>query len=303
MRVFKFLVTSFLIIAVIAVFVGFLGREALLIWGSSSLRSSLTVLQRVSRDNLQYARQCREKGGVTLDLATIAAVQLRFINDRDYVLEVVCSQFVSDPLLIERFSLPPLVNKKAGSGGIIWGNERSVVEIETFGRGNIIGVENEEIKSYGSGSVSLGIAPQTTCEGYGYQCCQQETFSGVGATFNGVSDCPKSCYSACHPRPVILSLNADPFPDANRHVIASAGETVTFTFVSSYEDSKQDKVITTLDFGDGQQQTFTTLSGRTTHQYSCSTGNCSYVVQVLARTASGVESVTTPITKLTVSIQ
>ncbi len=303
MRVIKFLVSSFFVIAIVSVGVGLLTREILLMVGSSMIRSSLSTLQRVSKDNLQYARQCREKGGVTLELATIGALQLRFLNNREYVLEVVCSQFVSDPILIGKYTLPPLVYKRPGSGGIIWGNERSTIEIETFGRRSIIGIENEEIKSYGSGSVSLGVSPQTTCQGYGYSCCQAETFSGVGTPFADVSDCPKSCYAACLPRPVILSVNADPFPDELRQVTAARDQAITFTFVSSYEESKKDPVTTTLNFGDGQQQQFTTLSGRTTHQYACSAGKCTYLVKVAAKTAAGVESANTPVTQLKVILQ
>lgn len=61
MRILSFLFTSLLIIAIVVGGGGLLAREGLMILGSSTVRSSLTILHQLSRDNLQFARQCREK--------------------------------------------------------------------------------------------------------------------------------------------------------------------------------------------------------------------------------------------------
>lgn len=302
MRVISFLISSILIIALVTAGVGLIAREALLIAGGSSIRSSLTVLHRLSRDNLQYARQCREKGGITSDIPTIGGLQLRFFNEREFVLEVVCNQFQSDPILIERYSLPPLVKKSPGSSGIVWGNDRSAIEIEVFGRKQIIGVENEEITNFAAGSASLGLTPTSTCAGYGYKCCQQETESGDGQPYTGVSDCPKTCFSSCQPRPIFLSLNSDPFFDEiTRTVTVAPGEPVTFNYVASYEQKVP--ITVTIDFGDGQQETFTTLTGKSSHQYNCPNGGCTYTVQLAAKSSNGIEAAVTPIMQLKVSVQ
>ncbi len=301
MRVISFLFTSILILAIVGGGAALLARELLLLAGASSIRSSLSVLHRLSRDNLQYARQCRERGGITTDVATIGALQLRFLNNREYVLEVVCNQFQSDPILIEKYSLPLLVIKNAGSSGIIWGNDRSAVEIEVFGRKQVVGVENEEIENFAAGSVNLGLTPISTCSGYGFQCCQQETESGVGQPFSGVNDCPKTCFSSCQPRPIFLSLNTDPFFDEiTRTVTVTPGEPVTFSYVASYEP--KEPVTVTMDFGDGQTETFATLTGKASHQYVCPNGGCSYTVKMTARAASGIEAALTPIMQLKVEI-
>lgn len=301
MRIISFLITSLFVIAVVVVGGGLLAREMLMIWGTSSVRSSLTILHQLSRDNLQFARQCREKGGNTSEVTTIGALQLRFTDSRSYVLEVICNQFQSDPIIIKTYSLPPFVSKSPGSSGIIWGNDRSAIQIEAFGRKQVIGVENEEVKSYAAGSVDLGVTPISTCSGYGYQCCQQETTAGQGQPFSGVNDCPKTCFNSCQPRPIFLSLNTDPFMDEIiRTTDATVGEAVTLSYVAAYEE--KNPITVTIDFGDGQKQTLSTLSGKATHQYACSSGTCTYVVKLSARASNGIEAAQTPIMSLKMRI-
>lgn len=302
MRILRFLLSSFVFFAIFAVVGGLVVREALLFAGTSMVRSSLTVLHKISRDNLQFARQCRERGGITSDVPTIGGIQLRFITGNRYVVEVVCSQFSSDPILVEQYTLPPFVKKTAGTSGIIWSKERSAVELEVFGRRRVIGIENEEIKAFTGGSVTLGRSPVSTCEGFGYACCQAETHSGTGQPYANVLDCPRSCYAQCIPRPLILSLNTDPFVDeSTRTTTTLRGEAVTFAYVVSY-DQKED-VMVTIDFGDGQQESFSTLTGKTSHTYACAQASCQYTVRLTARSASGAESAATAITQLTVRIQ
>jgi hypothetical protein len=302
MRVISFLFSSLFGLAVVLIVGGLVGRELLLLAGASTIRSSLTTLHKISRDNLQYARMCREKGGNSIDGATVGALNLRFLSSTRYVLEVVCSQFISDPILVETYNLPFFVKKTPGSSGITWSPERSAVELEVFGRKTIIGIENEQITSFASGSVSLGLSPQSTCEGHGYMCCQNETHSGTGQPYSSVSDCPRSCFAQCIPRPLILSLNSDPFvEEGTRTATTPNGQPVIFTFVASYE--KAEPVTITLDFGDGQQETFTKLNGSTNHTYSCPSGGCTFPVTISAVSKSGVQSTATPITRLTIVVQ
>lgn len=301
MRIISFLITSIILIAVLAAGIGLAGREVLVMLGASTVRSSLTVLQKLSRDNLQFARQCREKGGNNPDIPTIGALQLRFIDGRNFVLEVVCNQFQSDPIVIENYSLPPLVMKSAGSSGIIWGADRSAIQLESFGRKQVIGVENNEIKSFAAGSVDLGLTPISSCAGYGYQCCQAETTAGEGQPFAGVNDCPKTCFNSCQPRPIFLSLNTDPFMDEiTRTTTVTVGEPVTFNYVASYDENKP--VSVRIVFGDGQQQDFSTLTGKATHTYSCASGSCTYSVKLFATASNGIEAAQTPIMSMKVLV-
>lgn len=302
MRVLNFLIVSALVLVIFGLGGALLVREVLLLAGGSAIRSGLTVLHRLSRDNLQFARQCRAKGGVTTDVPTIGQIQLRFISDREYLIEVVCSQFQSDPIVVERYSLPFLVRKTAGSSGIIWGTDRSAVELEVFGRRQVIGVENEEVQTFAGGGVTLGLSPTSTCQGYGYLCCEEQIAIGAGEVNNRVTDCPKSCFRSCQPRPILLALNTDPFFDEfTRTVKVAAGEPVTFSYVASYEVPEPVQI--TLEFGDGASQTLSTLTGKLSHTYQCATGRCLYTIKLRAVSASGVTAAETPITELKVEVQ
>jgi hypothetical protein len=303
MRILQFLFSSFIIIAIISS-VGFLiGREVLLLVGSSKLNSSLSQLVFFSKNGGSYIKACREKG-TPIDVNAIARLQLRFTSDQDYVAEVVCTQFEFDPIVINTNKLPFLVKKKPGSAGVIFGGDRSAVSIEVLGRSKTIGIENREIISIASNS-QLGVTPQSTCQGFGYICCQTETITGVGEAYTQVSDCPKSCYAQCAPRPVVLSFSSDPFPDTKSRIVAiGPGESVSFSFISSYVERLPAR--TELDFGDGQTQDFNGLMGDASHTYQCKSSVCTYIAKVKTSvtTKNGtIESAETPVTKLNIIVR
>lgn len=111
-----------------------------------------------------------KKGG-NIDVPTIGALQLRFIDNRNYVIEVICNQFQSDPIVIKNYTLPLFVTKSPGSAG----NGREMIEVRFKSR-HLVGkkfwvLKNQELKTYTAGSVDLGITPISTCAGYGFQCC------------------------------------------------------------------------------------------------------------------------------------
>lgn len=302
MRILRFLVTSFFTVGITVVVIALFGRELLLTMGSSMVRSALSGVQSAAHNSLQYARQCRERGGNGQALVGIDQVRLRFLNSRQFVTEVVCDQFSLEPIVIKNYTLPPLVHKLPGTSGIIWGIERSGVEIEIYGRSRIIAVEDESIKIFTGGTETLGVSPQSTCEGHGFMCCQAESLSGVGDSYGDVTDCPRACYTSCVQRPLILALNTDPFLDSStKSVNVVSGEPVNFSFVTSY--TQKEKIIITLDFGDGESETFDTLTGKTSHVYTCPNGGCSYTANLSAKTTSGVESAGTSITQVKIFVQ
>lgn len=89
--------------------------------------------------------------------------------------------------------------------------------------------------------------------------------------------------------------------EITRVTTAAVGEPVTFIFVASCNDAKV-PVTSTIDFGDGQQQTFTALNGKASHQYACATGTCTYQVKLSAKASNGIEAAQTPIMSLKVRI-
>jgi hypothetical protein len=302
MRILKFLMSSFLVIGVLVIGVFLIGREILLLWGTSSVRSSLTELQSISRNATEYVRLCRQKG-TPEDQVAIARLQLRFLSDTEYVSEVLCNQFLLDPIVIRSQKLPLLVNKVAGSSGILWGTDRSGIALEVLGRKRSVIVDNKQIIG-APGNAALGFSPESSCQGYGYQCCQAETTSGVGSSYAQVNDCPKSCFSACVPRPVILSFTTDPFADAQtRTVSITSGENVTFSYVASYDADKKVTPTIRIDYGDGQTDQKANLSGIFEHQYSCTQRTCSFQAHISAVLPKGTLSADTQLTKITISVR
>ena len=307
MRIVKFLITSFLIFLVVGSATFVIGREALLWWGVSSIQSALSEVRYLSKNAKDYILQCRQKGAVDTTDA-IDHFQLRFVDDRNFTVEVVCTNFPLDPINVERKTLPMLVRKVPGSSGVIWGEERGGVELEVLGRRRDIFVEQREVVVAAPGS-NLGAAmPLTSCQGYGFQCCQSETVMGTGASYEGVSDCPKTCYSQCVARPVILSFTADPFPEGNsRFVSVMAGESVTFSYVASTPDNKKGSApLVVIQYGDGTQEEERKLNGSFSHQYTCLDGTlsspCRYIVTITAQDSKGIQSAATAVTTFTVTV-
>jgi hypothetical protein len=88
--------------------------------------------------------------------------------------------------------------------------------------------------------------------------------------------------------------------EITRTTTVTPGESVTFSYVASYDEKLP--VTVTLDFGDGKQETLTTLSGKATHQYACPAGGCTYNVKLSAKSSNSIEAAQTPITSMKVQI-
>ncbi len=301
MRIIKFLLASAVALLIFGGIGLFLGREALLLWGVTQIKTDLARLQGISHNYGDYARQCRQKGSV-LETNLIESYQLRFISPTDYVLEVVCAEFRLDPIVVASKSLPPYVRKLPGNAGILWGNAPSGIVVDAFGRRRTIVVEQEQMFFEGfDETASLGVGPVSSCAGYGFSCCQEETESGTGDQYVGVTDCPRSCYSECVKKPVILSFTSDPFMDPKtRTTTISSGEEVLFSYVIDSQGGEGHTV--TVDFGDGEDQTLTELSSTATHQYRCTTGRCRYTARLLVTDNQGIQSAETALSKIQVAV-
>lgn len=300
MRIIKFIFRSLIFITIVGG-VGFLlGREILMAMGISKIKSSLSTL-RSSSVQRSYFGKCRAKGSIFLEGDDPAVIQLRFISTNEYVLEVLCSQFSIDPILLKQEQLPMFVNKIAGGSGVIWGDSRSGIILEVFNRQKSIGVEDRVITTFSVNS-QLGFGPATSCAGYGFSCCSYESEQGVGKQFNDPTDCPKTCFSSCVGRPVILAFNTQPVVDLqSRSVTVNSGESVTFSFV--IDAGTADSINVKLDFGDGKTDSFYSDKQIITHDYQCAQEKCSYQVKLTATNDAGVSAVDLPITNMIVLVK
>ena len=301
MRVLKFLFSAIITLGILAVVGGIIGREVLLRMGSGQVRQSLAILRTANREAGQYLSQCRQKGGN--ELSGGLTLQLRFVDSRTYLLEAICPQFTLEPILIEQKTLPPFVTKIAGSTGVVLGEDHSQVILETFGRKTTISVEAQTISVVAKNTGTTGLMPNSTCAGYGYQCCSPDSASGQGGQYARVTDCPRDCFAQCLPKPVVLSLTSDPFPDpGTRTVFLPQGTPINLNYVISNAGFGKQPLQVKMEFGDGQVADLTALSGQVDHDYDCPTGKCSYIVKVIAISPQGVKSAETPITQLTVQL-
>jgi hypothetical protein len=78
------------------------------------------------------------------------------------------------------------------------------------------------------------------------------------------------------------------------------GETVDINYVV---DVPEDVFTVTLAFGDGQQETFSTIQGGSSHSYACTQQQCQYELTVSVKTKKGLESAPSTASKVLVMVQ
>lgn len=313
-------IATFLTISLFVVFLAGVGfyftREYILYRGVENFKKSVLVLQRNNPTSI-----CAEKSTDLLGVGPESAshvVQVRFTSDTEYVSEVLCSGFSFDPYVIETRALDSFVTKDSGSAGILLSAERSGVTLTAFkdledeinqvfktnwtfiGKSRTVVLENNDFV-LAQPNEDLGVTPVSSCEGFGFQCCDVDAEQGVGDPLKGVTSCEQSCYSSCVRRPLVLSLNSNPFFDVTTRVVSvRAGESVDFGYVIDPGVSKNLQVI--VDFGDGSTEESTEATATVSHVYSCPSGSCEYIVSVRASDAMGIQSTMTAVSQLKVEV-
>ncbi|MDQ5951768.1 MAG: hypothetical protein QG639_1049 [Patescibacteria group bacterium] len=312
--------TSFLSLLIFFLFLSgvafYFTREYFLYRGVENFKKAVLVLQK-SRGG----QECESKNQDLLGVVNTGGepdVHIRFLSDTDYILEVVCPGYEFDPIELEQRSLDTYVTKLPGSSGISLGAERTGVELVVF-KGveqkvnqwlstdwNFIQKKFPVVLESNAFVVSqpgeeLGSGPLTSCEGYGYQCCQSDTHIGQGSKIEGLLGCENNCFSSCASRPYVLSLTSNPFFDVqNRTVTISSGESIDFSYVIDVGTSPSVQVL--LDFGDGVSGQSLEKTGMMSHTYECPADSCEYTAQMSVTDSAGVESAWTPVSRITVVV-
>lgn len=298
MRIIKFIFRSILTLLLLSGIAFLVAREVLLFMGVSKIKSSLSTLRRASISK-SYFKKCRELGAF-FDSGDETVLQLRFISPQEYLSEILCSHASINPIVIGREKLPMFVTKADLDSGIVWGNGRSAVTLEIFGRHRAVGVEEQAITTFSSSAGSYG--PVTSCQGYGYQCCQPESEQGVGKVLATAVDCPRACYQTCERRPVVLSFNTQPVMKRDkREVNISSGESVDFSYVVDGGFAKQVNV--KLNYGDGQLDTFATDKKVVSHTYHCTQVACVYEVSLSVEDDKHIQAADLPVMHLRVKVK
>lgn len=300
MRVFKFLLSTSLLLAVAGGIFFYLGREIWLHWAVSIVQNDYNQLKRIERDVQAYVGECNAKGAfIGNDRYPIAYVQLRFVARNSYNLEAVCQRLPQDPVIISTTELPWGVSTSSGDSGLIWG-KTGRVRLEFWGRQREFAVNEIPLTVYSAQFGQVPDQPITQCVGYGFECCQAGADQGQGDQQTQALDCPQSCFASCVARPVVLQFSTDPFLDQqSRTVRIQAGQPINFAYVI---DVAEPEVRGELDTGDGQKMSFSKPSGSMQHTYQCSHPECRYQVQLSATDSNGVASAQVPVSGLTVIV-
>ncbi len=236
MRIIRFIFSSLVFIVFLLVIGIFLGRELLVLLATNDLQRAANLLM-----NQNHLSNCYDG----FSRSPSAWGQLRFINEREYQLETVCSDFAKRPILIETKTLPIFVKKVDGGSGFVFDlqNKRaSQIVLNALGKETTVFKEiNELTVGKAPTMIDYTAGPASECAGFNYQCCQNDIEQGIGKKQDSATDCPKTCYQSCQPRPIVLAFNAMP-SNANdkRMVSINSGQTVAFAYV----------------VGDGKQQLF-----------------------------------------------
>lgn len=321
MRVLKEIFKSLLILLILALVGGLIAREVLLLIGLHRVKSTLLKAKNASKDTA-YIAECSSRGSRRNDRGDYFQTQLRFVNDQDYVLEIVCSGRNENVITLEKESLPPLVKKLPGHSGLVWESDQTAVNLGCLRRTGSVKIKQAMlVVDLKPAEVAIGSGPAAACSSFGFSCCDSRFQQGLEYQILKASDCPQSCFRVCQDRPLVLSFTTTPlYTPINRTVELAAGEELRFNFVVSpnqedsfagmYQDEMhwiekllnqitgivnpgfngEDQAVTVLDFGDGEQQTFDELTGRASHRYQCSQNRCEYTARLLVENSQGVES-------------
>ncbi len=282
------------------------------------------VFKSYSLDN--QGRKCKQKFGDAGVKTGRHIYQLRFIDKKRYVTEVICNALSNQTIVIKEVQLPLFVtHSPIGSGfvanleekselvgfrvfdggGSEW--QRFILSQLSFFRKDFYLVKSKhklEKKTAYEPSVDAGVqGPKTTCAGYGFSCCDPVTSVGQGLSRSDATDCKNSCFISCKPRPIILGFNASlNFNHSLREVSLNSDEEVAFAVV--VYDNGLEVAGVELDFGDGQSAKLTGLGPfEVTHSYFCNQAICSYTARVRAFTVDGVSSYNSPVSRITVKVR
>lgn len=264
--------------------VALLAREIALVAARQSLEQRLQYIKTVALNPREHRYNCPN----TLPTQTIEAAQLRFVNDTDYFVELVCRGQEFEPVRISEHSLPYMAKKKTGSSGIYAPVSDELApgkfSIEVYGRTADV-VFGKKIPD---ADRTLASQPKTTCEGFGFTCCDSltETMKGVSAGDRS-TDCPSACAEQCVKLPTVLSFSAVGDFVTTTRVLTITKNTPTVEFGFRVQEGGVPLEVIVLDLGDGTVQSIAPTEKSFMHTYACRTGSCTFDARIFVRAEDG----------------
>ena len=116
MRIVGFFIRSLLSLGILAALVYFVGGYLWMTVSLGSFRSNISVLEDSLANTSTINKLC-VNAPASSPYSVPKAIQLRFIDNKNYVLEVVCSLIENTPVQMGMGTLPSFIEKEQGSSG------------------------------------------------------------------------------------------------------------------------------------------------------------------------------------------
>jgi len=301
MRFLRWFLTALIVFFVVGGGGFIMVREGLLFWAENRIESDVNYLQRTNTWAAVGERCLLETGTEAENL------QLRFLNNHQYVLEVGCgsSQYFAWSEVEE---LPWMVKKTTGTAGFVVPiTDRSVsgeITLELWNQHKLIHTDGEKLLIDWGKTDVVSDSLISSCQAHGLTCCDPVHEAGIGEGFSkAVNDCQDSCFSSCVRRPNLLFFQTDPATDATTREVHLSKANTFMLFNYTFESNEAPVKEVVLDFGDGTRETFNTASGKTTKEYTCDQDECHYTAHVSAVDERGIESPDLRISQIEIVIQ
>lgn len=292
----------FILVLTLIVFIGYFGARELLLYfaGNQVVRAGRFLTQPVHYQPAISRCLSGEEPG-----KTATALQLRFLDDRSYVVEVVCLGGTDQE--VGRGSLPWRVRKTTGSAGFWYGLETKnfvgELTLELWGQHRVVFVEGDSLRQTWGKTVLRSSVPESVCVAHGLQCCDAVLQQGEGEKQSqGVSDCQGQCYPQCLRRPLLLSFETDPRYEYETRTLRVTPGAAQVGFFYSFEEQEAKVTQVIIDYGDGQTETETVADGQFIHEYTCSQSSCQYTATIRATDSRGLSSPDTRISHVIVLV-
>lgn len=280
------------------------GRE---LWLFAAAQNIARTAQQLTQTNRwqPYFSQCQDRI-ITDASSPVLGMQLRFLNDREYVIEVACEG--QQAAEVQRSTLPMGVRKSTGSPGFSYDIQSQTLSgemtLQFFRQNRIVYIEGETAgQQWGKTDLRSGI-PASQCAAHGLRCCPADEYEGVGLPqADGVLDCPGGCFDSCLRRPILLSFQSDPSISPSTREVVIQGTSGLVLFAYTFDDTESDIQAVTIDYGDGTAETLTSGRGEFEKEFVCTSGQqCRFVVTLQATDVRGVSSPATRLSTLTVVV-
>lgn len=293
MRILSFFFKLVLLGGAVSAFIYFFGGLLWLKVGTYAFLRDVNHLPLYDSDISTYLQLCQQ-APESSDNSTPYAFQLRFLDDRRYVVELVCTLIENSPIELKQGSLPPFITKVPGSAGFTYPIEQqepvtSAIVLFSVNKHMGVQLQGDTVTTGPEIESLVGTYPKSMCVSFGYQCCDSESQAGQGQLLSrSVTDCPTRCFPACGSLPFVELFNSDPPYEQTSREIAMTTNTMDVIF--NYGVNPKTAKNVHIEYGDGKTQDSSLVDGIFTHTYLC-TGACTFTVKLTVTDENGVSSV------------